>query len=51
MIEQTRLWKNIDVVYKLQKCKGVHLIDRERILNINSTSTHISKNWHGPHEF
>ena len=50
-IAHTRSWRYIDVVYKSQKCKGIHLIDRDRLLNINYTSIHISKKCCDPHEF
>ena len=43
IIAHTRLWRYIDVVYKSQKWKGIHLKDRDRLLNINSTSIHICK--------
>ena len=51
IIAHTRLWRYIDVVYNSQKCKGKHLLDRDRLLNINSTSIHISKKCCDPREF
>ena len=40
-----RLWRYNNVAYKSQKCKGMHLIDRDRLSNINYRSIHISKEW------
>ena len=36
IIAHTRLRRYNDVVYKSQKCKGIHLIDRDKLLNISS---------------
>ena len=41
----------IEVAYKSQKYKGIHLIDRDRLLNINSSSILLSKKCCDPNEF
>ena len=46
IIAHTRLWGYINVVYKSQKCKCIHLIDA-----IDSTSIYISKKCCDSHEF
>ena len=43
VITHIRLKRYNDGAYKSQYCKGIHLIDRGRLLKINSRSIHLSK--------